>query len=79
MADKRLKIVNANTNFFGRVASRIRDVLVPTKLGVNSFLISLKRASFVKAYKNLIELKKDIHKKEEKLQKKDIRMHIANI
>lgn len=53
MADKRLKIVNANTNFFGRVASRIRDVLVPTKLGVNSFLISLKRGSFVKAYKNL--------------------------
>lgn len=53
MAEKRLKLVTVNTNFFGRVASTIRNVLVPTKIGVNTFIINMKRNSYIKAYKVL--------------------------
>lgn len=57
MAEKRLKVVSANTNFFGRVASTIRNMLVPTKLGMNTFLINIKRTAFIKAYKALSKAK----------------------
>lgn len=53
MAEKRLKLVTVNTNFFGKVASTIRNVLVPTKIGVNTFIINMKRNSYIKAYKVL--------------------------
>ena len=54
---KTLKIITTNTNFIGRVASTIRNILVPTKIGMNSFLISMKRRAYIKADKILEKVK----------------------
>lgn len=54
---KTLKIITTNTNFIGRVASTIRNILVPTKIGMNSFLISMKRRAYIKADKLLEKIK----------------------
>ena len=54
---KTLKIITTNTNFIGRVATTIRNILVPTKIGMNSFLISMKRRAYIKADKILEKVK----------------------
>ena len=54
---KTLKIITTNTNFIGRVASTIRNILVPTKIGMNSFLISMKRRAYIKSEKILEKVK----------------------
>ena len=54
---KTLKIITTNTNFIGRVATTIRNILVPTKIGINSFLISMKRRAYIKADKILEKVK----------------------
>ena len=54
---KTLKIITTNTNFIGRVASTIRNILVPTKIGMNSFLISMKRRTYIKSEKILEKVK----------------------
>ena len=54
---KTLKIITTNTNFIGRVASTIRNILVPTKIGMNSFLISMKRRAQIKSAKILEKVK----------------------
>lgn len=54
---KTLKIITTNTNFIGRVASTIRNILVPTKIGMNSFLISMKRRAYIKLEKILEKVK----------------------
>ena len=54
---KTLKIITTNTNFIGRVATTIRNILVPTKIGMNSFLISMKRRAYIKADRLLERIK----------------------
>ena len=54
---KTLKIITTNTNFIGRVASTIRNILVPTKIGMNSFLISMERRACIKSEKILEKVK----------------------
>lgn len=54
---KTLKIITTNTNFIGRVASTIRNILVPTKIGMNFFLISMKRRAYIKSEKILEKVK----------------------
>ena len=54
---KTLKIITTNSNFIGRVATTIRNILVPTKIGMNSFLISMKRRGYIKADKLLEKIK----------------------
>lgn len=54
---KTLKIITTNTNFIGRVASTIRNILVPTKIGMNSFLIAMKRRAYIKSEKILEKVK----------------------
>ena len=72
MAERRLKVVTANSNFIGRVAGTIKKILVPTKLGVNNFLVTLKRSSYIKAYKTLEKIKEGNSKEKREIAEKEL-------
>lgn len=50
MEERSLKITGAEGTFFNRITRSITKILVPTKIGINSMLISMKRNSVIKAY-----------------------------
>ena len=52
MEEKSLKIVGADRNFFGKLSTKLSAMLIPTKVGINSMLISMKRTSVIKAFEN---------------------------
>lgn len=56
MEQRSLRVVETNKTFFNKISNTLTKLLVPTKLGLNSMLISLKRSSLLKAYENYTEL-----------------------
>lgn len=53
MEEKSLRITGADKNFFGRLSNSLSKMLIPTKVGINSMLISMKRNSMLKVFENL--------------------------
>ena len=64
MEERSLRIYNSDKTFFSKITSTISKLLIPTKIGLNSMIISLKRNNVLKAYENLSnteeQSKKDI-------------------
>ena len=56
MEERSLKVLNPNTTFFGKISSTLGRLLIPTRLGINGILISMKRNNVIKYY--------EIYKKE---------------
>lgn len=52
MEQKSLRVLDANKTFFSKITSTITKILIPTKLSINSMMISMKRNSLIKAYTN---------------------------
>ena len=52
MEEKSLKIVGADRNFFNKITSTLTRILIPTRIGINGMLISIKRNSLIKAFEN---------------------------
>ena len=52
MEQKSLRVLDTNKTFFSKITSTITKMLIPTKLGINSMMISMKRNNLVKAYTN---------------------------
>ena len=52
MEERSLRITGADRNFFGRLTNTLTKLLIPTKVGINSMLISMKRNNVLKAYDN---------------------------
>ena len=50
MEQRSLRVVETNKTFFNKISNTLSKLLVPTKLGLNSMLISIKRNSLLKAY-----------------------------
>lgn len=50
MEEKSLKVLEANTTFFSKITTSITKILIPTKVGINSMLITMKRNNLIKAY-----------------------------
>lgn len=71
MEQKSLRVLDTNKTFFTKITSTITKMLIPTKLGINSMMISMKRNNLVKAYTNytLAVETDDIEKKEPFLKK----------
>lgn len=68
MEEKSLRITGANTTFFNKITKTLTKMLIPTKIGINGMLITIKRNSLIKAYENL---KKDTENyNTEELEKK---------
>ena len=69
MEERSLKIY-ADKTFFTKITSTITKMLIPTKIGINGMLISMKRNNVLKAYEMLEESKEQDSSKKEALQKK---------
>ena len=66
MEERSLKVFETDKRFFAKISSTISKLLIPTKIGINGMLISVKRNALLKAYESYIsdtegaEDKKDI-------------------
>ena len=52
MEERSLRITGADKNFFGRLTNTLTRMFIPTKVGINSMLISMKRNSMLKTFEN---------------------------
>jgi len=50
--ERNLKVVETNKTFFTKITSTISKILIPTRIGLNGVMITLKRNSLIKAYNN---------------------------
>ena len=55
MEERSLKIVGTDRNFFNKITSTLTRILIPTKIGINGMLISIKRNSLIKAFENFTQ------------------------
>lgn len=62
MEEKSLKITGANTTFFNKITKKLTKMLIPTKIGINGMVITMKRNSLIKAYENYIKNTQDVNK-----------------
>lgn len=71
MEEKSLRIVGADKNFFGRLTNTLTKIIMPTKIGLNGIIISMKRNAMLKAYSNLREVEEGSEKAEAVSKKYD--------
>lgn len=71
MEQKSLRVLDTNKTFFSKITSTITKIIIPTRVGINSMLISMKRNNLIKAYWNYITAaqENDIERKEVLLKK----------
>ena len=67
MEETSLRITGANKSFINKISNTISKILIPTKIGINGMLITVKRNSMIKAFEhfNLVEDKESYEKKYE--------------
>ena len=68
MEERSLRITGTDKNFFGKISTKLSAMLIPTKVGINSMLISMKRTSVMKAFEN--SSKEDKNNDSEEQEKK---------
>lgn len=64
MEQRSLRVISTNKNFFSKLTNTISKLLIPTKLGINGIMISIKRTSLIKAFEAYKNEEKDEAKKE---------------
>lgn len=69
MEERSLRIYTDKT-FFTKLTSTITKMLIPTKIGINGMLISMKRNNVLKAYEAFVQSEKEDANKKEIIQKK---------
>lgn len=55
MEQRSLRVVETDKTFFSKLSSTISKILIPTRVGLNGLMISIKRNSLIKAYNNYLE------------------------
>ena len=70
MEGKSLRVYNTERTFFSKITNTITKLLIPTKVGINGMLISIKRNSLLKAYENFALSSNLEEEKKEALSKK---------
>ena len=68
MEERSLSITGANTTFFNKITNTITKMLIPTKIGINSLLITLKRNNLLKNYDNFVQDKGNKEEIEKKME-----------
>ena len=66
MEERSLRITGTDKTFFNKITNTLTKILIPTKIGLNGMLISIKRNSLLKAYENYVSDEKN----NEELEKK---------
>lgn len=70
MEGKSIRVYNTDRTFFSKITNTITKLLIPTKVGINGVLISIKRNSLLKAYENFALSSNLEEEKKESLSKK---------
>ena len=70
MEERSLRITGTDRTFFNKITNTLTKILIPTKIGINGMLISIKRNSLIKAYENYA-LDEENNNKEETEKKYD--------
>jgi len=68
MEERSLRITNVDKTFLNKLTNTITKLLIPTKIGINGMLISVKRNAVLKAAENLKEA--DVNSKTDAISKK---------
>lgn len=68
MEERSLRIVGADRKFFNKITNTLTKILIPTQIGINGMLISIKRNSLIKAFENYTADNENYNKEE--LEKK---------
>ena len=50
MEERSLRITGADKTFFNKITNTLTRLLIPTKIGINGMLISIKRNNLLKAF-----------------------------
>lgn len=66
MEETSLKITGANKSFINKLTNTISKILIPTKVGINGMLISVKRNSMIKVFTKYLEETEDKEEYEKK-------------
>lgn len=64
MEQRSLRVVSTNRNFFTKLTNTISKLLIPTKLGINGLMISIKRTGLLKSFEAYQNETKDETKKD---------------
>ncbi len=67
MEEKSLRITGTDKTFFNKITNTLTKILIPTKIGLNGMLISIKRNSLLKAFENFMQ---EENYNEDELEKK---------
>lgn len=67
MEQKSLRVLDTNKTFISKITSTITKMLIPTRVGINSMMISMKRNNLIKAYSNYL-----IAAEEDDIERKDV-------
>lgn len=59
MEEVSLKVTGVNKGFFSKISTKINRMLIPTKVGINGMLISMKRNSMLKTYESYLIAESD--------------------
>ena len=68
MEERSLRITGADKTFFNKITNTLTKILIPTKVGINGMLISIKRNSMIKAFEHYTA--EDENYDKEELEKK---------
>lgn len=55
MEQRSLRVVETDKTFFSKLSSTISKILIPTRVGINGVMITIKRNSLIKAYNNYLQ------------------------
>lgn len=64
MEERSLRITGADKTFFNKITTTLTRILIPTRIGINSMLISRKRNNVMKAFENYINDNENYDKEE---------------
>ena len=51
--ERSLKVYSKDTTFFNKISTTLTKILIPTKIGINSMMINMKRSAVIKAYEQI--------------------------
>ncbi len=69
MEERSLKVLANDTTFINKISNTLTKLLIPTKVGLNGMLISIKRNALLKAYETYQAVKGDNNKEENALNR----------
>ena len=64
MEEKSLRITGTDKTFFNKITKTLTKMLIPTKIGINGMLISIKRNSVLKAFESYQHSNENYNQKE---------------